>query len=166
MLMTPPSRIGYFRTKCESTGAPSPRATRREEVEIVSPRSRPPPSSVPGLRACPNPPRLRGGRARGPLRIDQDRGRQDRDVERAQDLLALVELVAEVGEIPVGVERRAPAGLEGVTPTPALWPFRGVARSKQATQFATAVDDGNDLDLVPAGIKFVQDQIVAFDEHA
>ena len=30
--LTPPSRIGYFRTKCESTDAPPPRTSRREEV--------------------------------------------------------------------------------------------------------------------------------------
>ena len=53
-----------------------------------------------------------------------------------------------------------------VATTPAFWPFHGPACSKQAAQFATAVDDGNDLDFVPADIKFVQDQIVAFDEHA
>ena len=30
--LTPPSRIGYFRTKCESTDARPPRASRRAKV--------------------------------------------------------------------------------------------------------------------------------------
>ena len=74
-----------------------------EQVSAVRQRSPPPPSSARAPRACPSRRRPRGGRARGLRGSTRIEVGSTETSSAPHRLLALVEIDAEVGELPVGL---------------------------------------------------------------